>query len=427
MNPESKRLLWTINPYTRRWFAVAYASLLYPWAWLWRQFLRRTTFITITGSLGKSIAREILAETLASRYPTSRNARGDSRYGIPRAIRRTKPGHRYAVIEVNCSRPDWLDRTMRLVRPRLAVVTNIMPVHIDIFPNREQMAAEKVKTVRALSRDGVAILNGDDPLVMAMKSGCPGKIFTFGRSRELDLWADEISGRWPDRLSFMAHHEDTTCRVQTQLVGEHQLDGALAALAAALHCGFDLAAAASALASAPAPMERMTPVELPGGAVLLRDALINPLCKFEAALPVLANARAGRRIIVAGAVSDAGQGSSKSARLIGQRVATAADMAVFVGRECNVAARAAQNAGMPAETVHKFKKLRDATEFLRHELVKGDLVWLTSRLDAHLMRLHLAQIGTVECWREHCKLPHFCDPCPHLGFQPFADQSKSSE
>jgi UDP-N-acetylmuramoyl-tripeptide--D-alanyl-D-alanine ligase len=214
-------------------------QLLYLLAFLWRRLLLRTTFIAITGSLGKTTTKECIAAIFSSHFPTAKTLRNQNdRYGVPRTILRVRPWQRFAVLEAATNQPGLMRRSARLVRPRIAVVLTIARTHTRDFSTLDETAAEKACILEALPLDGLAVLNADDVRVRRMGASCQCKVKLFGQSRGINLWADEVSSKWPARLSLRVHTGSETRTVKTMLVGAQWANSVLAALLTALSPGF---------------------------------------------------------------------------------------------------------------------------------------------------------------------------------------------
>ena len=218
---------------------VAYiirAQALYWVAVVWRRLLRRTTFIAITGSHGKTTAKEILAAILATSGPTIKGRRNENTgLSLTRHVLRVRPWHRYAVLEVGVGGPGEMARLGRLVHPDVAVVLSVLRSHTMTFGTLEAHAAEKAILLRKLRRGGVALLNADDALVAAMARSVRGELLRFGRSPASDVWAEGVAARWPGRLEFDLRTRDGgACHVRTRLVGEHWCTAVTGAITAAI-------------------------------------------------------------------------------------------------------------------------------------------------------------------------------------------------
>jgi UDP-N-acetylmuramoyl-tripeptide--D-alanyl-D-alanine ligase len=400
---------------------VVGAQALYWAAVLWRRMLRRTTFIAVTGTHGKTTTKEILATVLGLQQPTFRTT-GNQNTGLPLTLNilRVRPSHRYAVIEVGVGAPGEMRRLARLVHPDVALMLPVLKTHMKTFADQDAHAREKAVLLDSLSRNGVAILDADDPRVAGMAPLVKGRIVRSGTSPAFDVWADAITSRWPERLEFDIHTSDgESHHVRTRLVGAHWCPSVTAALAAARSLGVPLEKAAAAVELAAPFPARMQPVVLPSGAVMLRDDYDGSFDAFRGAVRVLADARAARRIAVIADASDFGSTARrKRVARLGREIAPVAEVAIFVGVAAIHGKRGALAAGLAPENAHAFRELREAADFLRASLGEGDLVLLRGRVTDHLGRLFFAQLGEVGCWKAHCSKVISCDDCPELGAAP---------
>jgi UDP-N-acetylmuramoyl-tripeptide--D-alanyl-D-alanine ligase len=382
----------------------------------WRRLLFRTTFIAITGSLGKTTAKECLAGLLASRAPTISSWRNQNNgAGVSASILRVRPWHRFAVIELGTHQPGVIAAASRLVRPDIAVVLTVARTHTDRLRTLEEIAAEKAGILAGVAPTGTVLLNGDAPLIRQIADQTDRVVRFFGTSQDLDFRADQVSADWPERLQFRFHHGNESIMVKTPYVGAHWVTSSLAALAVARICGLELEAIPALLAQTTPFDARMEPVRMPNGAVFLRDEYNASVDSFVPAFEVMRRAHAHRRVLVLSDLSDSLQRQRRRANLLGRKAAEAAETAVFVGESAARARRAAMEAGMAHENVHAFVALQDAAEFLKDFLRPDDLVLLKGRATHHLSRLFFAQLGPVDCWKPVCSKTMLCDICRELG------------
>jgi UDP-N-acetylmuramoyl-tripeptide--D-alanyl-D-alanine ligase len=191
---------------------------LYVVAFIWRRLLLRTTFIAVTGSLGKTTAKECLAAVLASRGSTFRSYRNQNAAGaVVLNVLRVRPWHRSAVLEMAAASPKSMRRFARLVRPDVAIVLNVLRTHTTTFRDLDEHAAEKSLLLSAMSSRGLAVLNSDDPLVKCMAGGVERRAVLFGTTADCDYQAEQISAGWPRRLTFVVRHKSFVQPVATQL------------------------------------------------------------------------------------------------------------------------------------------------------------------------------------------------------------------
>jgi UDP-N-acetylmuramoyl-tripeptide--D-alanyl-D-alanine ligase len=401
------------------------APLLFFLASLWRYVLFRTTFIAVTGSVGKTTTKEFLAEILALKGRTFRSL-GNQNGGfiVPLNILRVRPWHRFAVIEVAVSRPGSMRRLAKVVRPDVALILGVVVrTHTTEFQDLDQHADEKAVLLQWLAPGGLAILNGDDPKVAKMGVKREQSVRWTGTSSDLDFWIDQISSRWPERLRFRIHRREETCDIQTQQVGTHWATHLAAALAAAHSLGVPLSEAARVLRQTSPYPARMEPVSLPSGAVLIRDENNGSVDTLEASLRVLREAEAARTVLIITDFTDAGLTRKPRLRYLASAVSGWLDVLVLSGDYHEYGRRKAIEAGMRPDQVHSFATLREVAGFVKQELRSGDLALLRGRGTDHVPRLFFAQLGSVACWREDCRKRMLCDVCWELGFEPDAAHS----
>jgi UDP-N-acetylmuramoyl-tripeptide--D-alanyl-D-alanine ligase len=392
--------------------------LLYALAYLWRRMVFRTTFIAITGSVGKTTAKECMAAILSTQFSTASTLNNQNdRYGVPRTILRVRPWHRFAVIEMGTDGPGLIKRSAQLVRPHVAIVLTVARSHTKVFSSLEEIAVEKSSLLDAVLPSGLAILNADDSSVRLMASSCRCQVKTFGLSAGQDLWADEVSSAWPEPLTLRVHTRSEVEWVRTKLVGRHWANSVLAGIAGALACGVPLKAAAAAVANVEPFPARMQPIKLPNGATMIRDELNGSYDTWQAAVKVLGDSQAARRVLVMSDVSDWHKKSMKARdrnKELGRIASRVAEVAIFVSEHAHHAVKAAVAAGMHPDSVHGFTNLLKAAEHLKSELRHGDLVLLRGRATDHLSRICFAQFGEIGCWRTHCGKTIVCDHCNEL-------------
>ena len=407
--------LWLRQEVVGRLFNRA-APVLWALAYVWRRLLRRTTFVAITGSLGKTTAKECVAAALAARFPTSRS-RGNQNSGAWLALNvlRVRPWHRYAVLEVAAGVPGRMASAASLVRPDVAVVLSVARTHTSAYPSLAAHAAEKARLLEGLAAGGLAVLNADDEHVAAMRPPAGCAVTWFGAALTADVRGHAVVAAWPERLSVRAEADGGTVTARTQLVGGHWAPVVLAALAVARHAGVPWGVAADALRAVEPFAGRLQPVRLPGGATVLRDDYNAAVDTLDAALRVLADATGVRRILVVTDFSDFGKNRKHRLRHLAIRGAAAADVAVFVGERAAYGRRRAIEAGLSSGRVHDFPTIEAATGFLRGELRAGDLMLLKGRTTDHSTRIFHALLGPIRCWKPVCPRRILCDSCWELG------------
>ncbi len=414
------RPLWAVQ----LWYWIRYHGL-FAAAFVWRRLLFRTKFVVITGSSGKTTTKELLAAALATKAPIAATLRNrNDLLGVPRSVLRVRPHHRYAVIEVGIDGEASMRRAARLTLPHVAVILNVKGTHTTSFRDLDHHAYCKGLLLNWLRPGGVAVLNGDDARVAALGGKRRMTCVYFGTTPDRDLWVDEVSGRWPERLRFRAHAGGETVRVSTRLVGTHWIDSARAALAAARICGVSMSEAASAFAGVEPFPGRLMPMRLPSGAIILRDDYNGSWDASQPALRVLAEARAEHRWFVVTDFSDFGHNRKSRLKALAPAVAKVCDRFVLIGELADYGVRRAVDAGLAADAVWGFEWPEQAAAFLKDTLGPGDLVLLKGRTTDHAARIYFGLLGEVRCRRRQCGRRYLCDECPELG-TPEVDRARA--
>ncbi len=395
----------------RRLFAPAHERFMAWAAERHRRRLKRMIVIGITGSGGKTTAKNILASILARRFTVHwGGGTGNAPRDVARIMLRARRSNEVCLIELSGGKPGILDGPLGIIKPNYAIVTNVGTDHYGAFHSIDAIAEEKGKLVAVIPPDGVAVLNTDDPRVLAMSSRCAGRVITYGCSADAMLRARDVAASWPDRLSFTATWHGDSARVQTQLLGKYWTSTVLAAMAAAIAMGVPLPEAAAAVATVPPFKGRMSPVELQG-ITFIRDDWKASRWTIPAALDFLREARAGRKVLVIGTISDTFGTAGTIYAATAKEATTAADHVVFIGPRSFAALRAKNDS--KDRRLLAFSSVKAASDHLRDFLRPGDLVLLKGSNPAdHLQRLILACTGDISCWRSDCGKEVFCDICP---------------
>lgn len=350
---------------------------------------RGVDVIGITGSHGKTSTKEAAAAVLATRYPVFRNAGNFSgRYGLPIALGRIQDHQRLAVLELASDSLGEIQQLADLARPRIGVVTAVGASHIAYFGTLDNIAAEKGALIASLPEDGLAILNGDDPRVVAMADRTKARVWFFGLGTgdgtpPVDLRASDVRVD-PEGTSLTIYWQGDEHAVRLPLIGRHHAYTALAAVAIGL--AHDLS-----WEEIQEGLSRIRP--LPGrtrlldgihGATLLDDSYSASPESWDASLATIEDLPANRRIIVLGDMTQLGRTSQAAHRRLGKRCAQVADILVTKGGLAAQAAEEAIRQGMPPECVHVAYSSADAANTLQRLMKPGDLVLLKGSPEARL-------------------------------------------
>lgn len=329
--------------------------------------------VGVTGSVGKTTTKEAAAAALGARYRVLRSAASfNNEIGVPITFLAQEPTHEVAVVEIGFYVPGEIADLCRLVRPQVGVVTAVpdRPPHFSRTPSVEAIARGKAELIEALPREGVALLNADDPRVRAMGDRTKARVVLFGTAPDAALRAADVLADGLDGVSFVAEHAGARERTRFPLPGAHLVTSALAGIGVAIVLGVPLDEAAIAVATIEPPPHRMS-VRRAGGLTVIDDAYNASPAAVAGALRLLGAQRA-RRVAVLGDMLELGALATDAHREVGVTAAREADVLIGVGELAGIAVHEARRAGL-AEA-HAAADNAEALVTLRRLLRPGDTV-----------------------------------------------------
>jgi UDP-N-acetylmuramoyl-tripeptide--D-alanyl-D-alanine ligase len=310
--------------------------------------------VGVTGSTGKTMAKEVIADTLARTRSVLRNEGNlNSETGLPMTLLDLQPAHEVAVLEMSMYTEGEIARLAQIARPEVGVVLAVHPTHLERAGSIEAIARAKAELPAALPADGLAVLNADDPRVAAMASVTAAEVRTFGLREDADVRADEISSVGAEGTIFTLRGPWGTRRIRSGTPGRHLIPHALAAAAVAERFEVPLDELEAALAAGSQAPHRMAIAEAASGATLIDDTYNASPVSVSAALEFLAETPipSGRhRYAVLGDMLELGPDEERLHREIGSRVAGVADALLAVGERARWIADAAAAAGLASVT-----------------------------------------------------------------------------
>ncbi len=354
--------------------------------------------VAVTGSVGKTTTKDLLAQVLGAAGPTVAPVRSfNNEIGLPLTVLTADTQTRYLVLEMGASAPGDLDYLVGIAPPDGAVVLAVGHAHLGGFGGGlDDVARAKAELVTGLAPGGVAVLNADDPRVAAMADLAPGEVVRFGFADTAQVRAQGLRlehGRAVFSLAVdLPGRVSGAAEVRLRLVGEHHVHNALATAATALVMGLDLDTVATALSSADIRSpHRMHVVDRPDGVTVVDDSYNANPDSVRAALKALAVlARPDRRsVAVLGEMLELGEASLLAHDQIG-RLAVRLDIALTVvvgGAGAHPIATGAAHEGSWGDEVVEVADVDAAAAFLRAELRPGDVVLVKSSYGAGLWRL----------------------------------------
>ncbi len=342
--------------------------------------------LAVTGSQGKTSVKDLLAVVLGDAGETvATYGSYNNELGLPLTVLRADRSTQFLVLEMGARGVGHLALLCTIASPDISVVLNVGRAHLGEFGSQAAIATAKGELVEALAPSGVAVLNLDDPLVIAMAPRTRGRVSTFGTTSGAAVRLERVELDELSRPSFDLSHGAERVHVRLRLVGEHQALNAAAAATAALAAGISLSAIGESLARVAALSKwRMELHERADGLVVINDAYNANPDSMRAGLEALAEIgrRSGRRTVaVLGEMRELGETSlAEHAALARLRTELEIDRLVVVGE----GARAIHEAD---DTATFYGSVREAAAGMRNNVDGTEVVLVKASRAAGLEQL----------------------------------------
>ena len=329
--------------------------------------------IAITGSVGKTTTKELIAAVLSTQGQVLKTqANNNNEIGVPKTLLELNEHHNYAVIEMGMRAAGEIALLTQIARPQIAVITNVGTAHIGRLGSEQAIADAKCELLQQLSPTGIAILNHDDSRLMTTAA----KVWS-GRTLTYGLEGGDLQGQLIDPMTIAVEG----INLPLPLPGRHNALNYLATIAVAKALDLDQSALTQRLVSGLAidlPKGRSRRLELPDDIVILDETYNAGLESMTASLHLLAETPGQRRIAVLGTMKELGDRSAEFHRQVGQLAAQLKlDALLILADEAESQAMAAGAAPLQAE---QFTSHAAVVERLKEIVQPGDrLLFKASR------------------------------------------------
>jgi UDP-N-acetylmuramoyl-tripeptide--D-alanyl-D-alanine ligase len=340
----------------------------------WRQVIGPRV-IGITGSVGKTTTKEVVAAVLEQRYSVLRSVGShNNEIGLPLTILSLDSSIDYLVVEMGMYVRGDIRSLSQIARPDVGIVTNVEPVHAERAGSLEEIALSKRELVEDLPKapQGVAILNFDDRRVREMQTFTPARVFSYGLSPEADLWADDIESFGLDGIRLRLHYQGGIIKAKIPLLGRHSAHTVLRAAAAGLVEGLTWQEIIEGLRM-PGSQLRLVTVRGPDDALILDDTYNSSPPSALAALNLLCELP-GRKVAVVGDMLELGDYEEDGHLRVGCRTAAVVSELIAVGSLGKMIARGASLCGLAKDRIHYAIDSDNAVDVLLGILQPKDVV-----------------------------------------------------
>jgi UDP-N-acetylmuramoyl-tripeptide--D-alanyl-D-alanine ligase len=372
--------------------AVAVADTLTALGDLARAWRRRFAMpvVSLTGSCGKTTAKEMLALILSRYYRVLKNELNlNNLIGLPQTLLQLDGACEAAVVEMGMNRFGEIRRLTEISQPTVGVLLNVYPAHTEGVGCVEGVARAKGELIQALSRDATLVYNADDLRVACQAGNFPGRRLGFGFGPGADLRGSSRHPRGLEGQVVEAAWQGKSLSITLGVPGEHQALNALAAVTVALALGLPAAEATRALADFTAIHRRSQVQDLPSGVRLLNDCYNANPGSMASALSTLAELKgAGRAAAALGDMLELGANTVAAHRELGRRATEAGvDLLVIYGKHREEVAEGAREAGLPAPQLFPVATKEEGARLLQDYLKPGDCLLVKGSRSIHMESL----------------------------------------
>lgn len=394
--------------------------------------------VGITGSVGKTSAKEIIASVLAHKFKVRASIKNyNNEFGLPLTIIglespgknilgwikvfvkikklllfRDKNYPEVLVLEMGVDREGDMDYLLSIVRPDIGVLTNISHSHLEYFGSLEKIKKEKSKLVKNLKKDGLAVLNFDNKYLKDLPKEIKSQCCLYGQDAGADFLAKDISFVLPNDLlsgdffgiNFKLEYQGSVVPVILPgAISYPAVYSSLAALAVGLRLGLNLIEMTKYLQEIPMVSSRMEILPGVNSTIIIDDAYNASPESSLSALKTIKKIKLnkGRKVVIFGDMLELGSYNEEGHYLVGKEVAQSdVDMLLLVGENSKIIGQGAREAGFAKDNIFNFVAAEDTFPFLEKNMLAGDLILIKAsrgtRLDKIVNEIKLYKNGKLD-------------------------------
>ena len=339
---------------------------------------QRTRFpfqvVAVTGTNGKSTTKEMIASIIETKYKTLKTQGNlNNHIGLPLTLLARKPEHEVGVLEMGMSAAGEIKRLAEIAMPDIGVITNISAGHLDQLKTVKDVQAAKGELFDSINKEGTAIVNADDPLVLELAKSLRVKKITYGIAQSSDVQASNIQNEGSSGFTFTAKVFNQTISVNLSQIGYCNIYNALAALATGHSLGISGKDMSRGLENYQQIPQRNEQIHYEG-VTLINDAYnANPQSMREALKTLSEFNTQGKRFLIIGDMLELGLLSESAHHELGQEIILSnVDHLVTVGPLASLVAESAKKNPRHPLQIGKFNTHAEAVSYLLRNVEKGD-------------------------------------------------------
>ena len=330
--------------------------------------------IAVTGTNGKSTTKEMIASIIETKYKTLKTQGNlNNHIGLPLTLLKREPEHEVGVLEMGMSAAGEIKRLAEIAKPDIGVITNISAGHLGQLKTIKEVQTAKGELFDSLHKEGTAIVNADDPLVLELAKSLRIKKITYGIKEPADIQASDIQNKGNHGFTFTAKIFDQAIPVKLPQIGYCNIYNALAALATGHSLGITGKEMNLGLKNYQQIPQRNEQIHYEGMTLINDTYNANPQSMREALKTLKEINTQGKRFFIIGDMLELGPLSEPAHHELGQEIARSnVDYLVTVGPLASLAAESAKENVRQQLQIEKFNTHDEAVNYLLRKVKKGD-------------------------------------------------------
>lgn len=341
--------------------------------------------IGVTGSVGKTSTKDIIASVMSRKYKTLKTEGNyNNEIGLPLTILKLRD-HEAAVIEMGMSALGEISLLTKIAKPTTAVITIIGSSHIGELGSRENILRAKLEILEGLDSNGSLIINNDNDLLHKWNKNNTDdhKHITYGIENKSMLMAKNIKVK-KESSTFEIVYDDKTYNITVPVGGQHFIYNSLCAICVGIKYGIEIEEIIKGIAEFKLTKRRMEVIKNSNNITIINDSYNASYESMKAALEYISKIEANKKIAVLGDVLELGEFSKQMHENIGEEVVkNSIDILITVGKEAQNISNKAIELGMNSNDVYHFDNNDDASDLIKQIANDGDIVLVKASNGMH--------------------------------------------
>ena len=343
----------------------------------YKRSLYNIPVVQITGSVGKTSTRDIVANVVRMKYKTLQTEGNfNNAIGLPTTVLKLKD-HEAMVVESGMNHFGEIRYLGKIAKPTIAVITNVGTAHIGLLGSRENILKAKLEILENLKPDGYVVINNDNDLLHKWcEQDTKYKKYTFGIDENSDVMAYNIVIS-KEYSTYNVKINDKEYTVKVPVSGRHFVYNSLCAIAVGNLLNIAPEDIIKGIETFKLTKNRMEVDKIKNDVTVINDAYNASYDSMKAAIEYLKEIPGNRKIAVLGDMFELGEFGEEIHRKVGKEVVkNKVDILITVGTLAKFIAEAAKSLGMPEENIKVLETTKEAAEYLNKNLEKEDVVLL---------------------------------------------------